>query len=399
MIIPIRTDYRRKHIPWVNYALVGVNIALFVMGYNASNAADSQRIAHWMLQPEMPTLEQFFTCTFLHANWAHLLGNMVFLWVFGNAINDKFGQAGYLAFYLAGGVLAGVGYLLLAGNAPVVGASGAIAAVAGAYLVLLPRTTITLVVFLFYFLWPIEVSSLYFLAIQFIFEIFMTTRGWAGPSSGGVAYAAHACGYLFGILVSMLLLSVRAITRDDLDLLHLIAAFRKRLRYRKMVASGYDPFSQGIDGRLGKEVASRVTSSEPLPPQATEEMELRQKINDACAAHNIPVAAELYTRLERIADEPVLGLQQQLDVANQFMADKEYTLAARAYERFVEHFNHYQHLGDIHLMLGLLYGRYLQKYSQAETCLIEAGHKLTDTEKKKLAQAELKAVLQKLPPV
>ena len=84
MIIPIRTDYRRKNTPWVNYGLVLVNVLLFVFGYNASDSAHQARISQWMLEPDLPTLEQFFSCMFLHANWGHLLGNMIFLWVFGN---------------------------------------------------------------------------------------------------------------------------------------------------------------------------------------------------------------------------------------------------------------------------------------------------------------------------
>ena len=104
MIVPIRTDYKRKHIPWVNYAIILINVLLFVMGYNASDVTHRLRIENWMLNPDVPTIEQFFSCMFLHANWAHLLGNMIFLWVFGNAVNDKFGFVGYMAFYLGGGI-------------------------------------------------------------------------------------------------------------------------------------------------------------------------------------------------------------------------------------------------------------------------------------------------------
>ena len=134
MFIPVRTDYRMKRRPWVNYALVVANVAIFLMGYNGGN----ERIDPYLLNPDAPQLVQFFTSVFLHATGQHIFFNMVFLWVFGNVLNDRLGHVAYLAFYLGGGLLAGVGYILFSGHAPVLGASGAISAVTGAYLVLVP---------------------------------------------------------------------------------------------------------------------------------------------------------------------------------------------------------------------------------------------------------------------
>jgi membrane associated rhomboid family serine protease len=387
MIIPIRSDYRRKQTPWVNYALILTNVLLFVLLYVIRSRSVSETYFHeigaWMLDPTSPSLEQFFSCIFLHASWAHLLGNMVFLWVFGNAINDKLGHAGYLAFYLAGGILAGVGYLLLAGTSPVLGASGAIAAVTGAYLVLLPRTNITLLVLLFYFLLPLQVSSLYFIAIQFAFDSIMTLWGSVGPGSGGVAYAAHATGYVFGIAVAAMLLAVRVLPRDDFDLLHLFKNYHRRAAYRRMVAGGFDPFA-GV-----RPVQSRVVEAGPLDNADASELELRRKIADACRTYDTPGAASLYLQLTRIADEPVLPLQMQLDVANQLMAAGQHAAAADAYERFVKQYGDYQYISDIHLMLGLLFGRYLHQADRAETYLAKAVDQLTDPGKKAMADKEL----------
>jgi membrane associated rhomboid family serine protease len=390
MIIPLRTDYRIKRKPWVNYAVIAANLLLYVMGYNSSTPAHLARIQDWMLQPGAPTLEQFFSCMFLHAGVVHLLGNMVFLWVFGNAINDKFGHIGYLTFYLAGGVLAGAGYLLLAGRAPVLGASGAIAAVVGAYLVLLPATTVTLLVWLFWVMWPVEVSSLYFILIQLLFEAFLTLRTSAGLGGGGVAYAAHATGYGFGILVAAGLLAARLLRRDDFDLLHLIQAHRRRLRYRRMVTGGYDPFSPLGSGTQGVRVT--MDHAQPSATPLAEELALRRQISEAFAAHDLPTAADLYLELERVAEGPVLPQQQQLDVANQLMASQRYAVAAEAYERFVRQYGQYEFLPDIRLMLGLLYGRYLHQYDLAETCLLQALETLSDPDKRAMAETDLQAV-------
>ena len=391
MIIPIKTDYQRRHVPWVNYILVATNVLLYLMGYNAENAANSMRIAEWMLQPDQPMLVQFFTCLFLHASLAHLLGNMVFLWVFGNAINDKFGNVGYLAFYLAGGVLAGVGYLLLSGSAPVLGASGAIAAVAGAYLVLLPRTTITLLVLLIVVFIPWEVSSLYFILFQVLFEIFMTARSSASEASGGVAYAAHASGYLFGILVSIFVLWVRALPRDDYDLLHLLQDLHRLRRFKKLIAEGYDPFAHPTSDTMVKTPDSGVTSG-----ASEEELALRDKIRRAIASHDIKQSVKFYAQLEQMVDNPVLPRQQQLDVANQMMADNQFGAAAVAYERFLQHNPNYDHIGDIYLMLGLLYSRYLRQYKQAATILTQAIQHLSDEKKIAMANTELTAAKKQL---
>ncbi|MCK5113458.1 MAG: rhomboid family intramembrane serine protease [Phycisphaerae bacterium] len=389
MIIPIHTDYKRQHTPWMNYLIVAVNILLFVLGYNASSPAHSARIAEWMLQPDQPMMVQFFSSMFLHASIAHLLGNMVFLWVFGNAVNDKFGQAGYLAFYLAGGLLAGIGYLVLSGSAPVLGASGAIAAVAGAYLVLLPRTTITLLVLLFYVFIPWEVSSLYFILIQFVFEIFMTAKGFAGPASGGIAYAAHASGYLFGIAVSFLVLRIQALPRDDYDLIHLLRDYVRRRKFKKLVAAGYDPFRHPtVFGDMEKTDDAPVTS----PP----EQELRDNIARAITAHDIKQGVKQYGLLEAMVENPVLPRTQQLDIANQMMADNQYKSAARAYERFVEHNPKYDEIGDIYLLLGLLYGRYLKQYQKAAAVLELATMHLHDEKKIALVNTELAAANRQL---
>ncbi len=389
MILPLRTDYRLKRTPWVNYAIILVNVVLYVFGYSASTSEHQQRITEWMLQPDAPRLVQFFSCMFLHAGVVHLLGNMVFLWVFGNAINDKFGHAGYLAFYLAGGVLAGVGYLLLAGTAPVLGASGAIAAVAGAYLVLLPATNVTLLVWLFYLLLPVEVSSLYFILFQFLFDTFMTLWASTGPGSGGVAYAAHATGYGFGILVATGLLALRLLKRDDFDLLHLLQAHRRKAAFRRMVAAGYDPFSPTSSPTGAKKITVTTVADAPA---AAEELRLRQAIASACGMHDMPSAAEGYLKLAEITEHPVLPRQQQLDVANQLMASRRYAAAAGAYERFIESFPKYEFLADIHLMLGLLYGRYLHQYEPAEANLTRALETIHDPTKRAMATAELAGV-------
>jgi len=395
-MIPIRTSYRLTHTPWVNYGLLAVNIVLFVLGYNASTDRNLAQVNTWMLHPDAPQLSQFFSSVFLHANWGHLLGNMVFLWVFGNAVNDRFGHLGYLAFYLAGGVLAGVGYVLLSGHAPVLGASGAISAVTGAYLVLLPRTRVTVLMFLFYVIMPLEIPSLYFLMFQFVWNIIATTSGMVNPhSGGGVAYAAHSAGYIFGIAVAAGGLATRLLPRDALDLLNLIQGSHRRGKFRRMVERGYDPFSRvgpGIAGGNSRRVQAKAVEAATPDSPAARELQLRREISEATGLHNVEAAAGKYLQLLQVAPEAVLSRAQQLDVANQLMAAEQYPAAADAYERFLKHYRNYEYIADIYLMLGLLYGRYLSRYDQAEHFLQRAAESLRESRKLDLARSELQAV-------
>jgi membrane associated rhomboid family serine protease len=399
MLIPIRTDYRLRRTPWVNYALLAANVLIYFLGLHAADAGAFRRIYAYVLHPQNPQLGQFFTSMFLHGGFLHLAGNMLFLWVFGNAINDRLGHAAYLAFYLAGGVLAGVGYLLLRGAAPVLGASGAIAAVTGAYLVLLPRSRVTVLAILIYII-PLEISSLIFLMIQFVWNLVATLNNVAGKfvASGGVAYAAHSSGYVFGIAISAALLALRLLPRDAFDLLNLIKSHRRRAKYRHTVNQGYDPFnyvSPKLRTEGGKRVETRTIEVAAPDSPAARELQLRRDISEAFSRHDILAAAGRYLELVQIADDPVLSSPQQLDVANHLMATEQHSAAADAYERIVKHYGNYEYIADIYLMLGVLYGRYLHQYDPAQRYLQQAIESLHDPRKIEMARNDLSAVRQR----
>jgi membrane associated rhomboid family serine protease len=391
-VIPIGTDYRLSRTPWTNYTLIAANVLLFVLHFNGADARRHTMDA-WLLHPEAPQLVQFFSSVFLHGSWGHLLGNMVFLWVFGNAINDRFGQAGYLAFYLAGGVAAGAGYVLFSGVSPVLGASGAISAVTGAYLVLLPRARVTVLVFLFYLLVPFEVSSLFFLLLQLLFNMFSVYAELAGRGSG-VAWWAHISGYAFGIAVAAGMLAVRVLPRDRFDLLNLLRARRRRFGYRRMVAEGFDPFGHAMEageGTLSRRVTARSLSTATPDNEMAREMQFRQAAGEACARHDLAGAAEAYLGLVAVSPQAVLPRSQQLDVANQLMSTDHHGEAAGAYEKYLHHYGDGL-AGDVHLMLGLLYGRYLQEHDKAREALGKAVRLLRDPRKAELARSELESL-------
>jgi hypothetical protein len=327
---------------------------------------------------------------FLHANWMHLISNMIFLWVFGNAVNDRLGHAGYLAFYLGGGVFAAMGFLLLGATAPMLGASGAISAVTGAYLVLLPRARITVLMML-YFITFFEVSSLYFLLFQFIQNLVMSYSQVFGTGGGGVAFVAHTAGYVYGIAIAVGLLATKLLPRDMFDLLALVRLWGKRRQFRRMATEGYGPFitRDPAPTPAGRWVETRTVESVTPGSAQARELQLRRDIATGCAEHNLPAAARKYLELLQIADDAILPQAQQLDVANHLMFTQNHPAAADAYERFLKHYPIYQHIGDIYLMLGLLYGRYLFQPERAESCLDQAIVRLSDPRKLELARTDL----------
>jgi membrane associated rhomboid family serine protease len=148
--------------------------------------------------PNQPVAATIVTAMFLHGGWAHLLGNMLFLWIFGNNVEDRLGHVRFLAFYLIGGVLASLVQFAVyhSSDVPTIGASGAIAAVLGGYLMLYPRAfVITYIPPIFF----IPLPAILFLVIWFVLQVLDASSGTVG-SAGGVAYFAHIGGFAFGLL-------------------------------------------------------------------------------------------------------------------------------------------------------------------------------------------------------
>jgi membrane associated rhomboid family serine protease len=228
-VIPLRDANPTRRTPLVTLSLV---IACFVafaweLGVLATggSAALDAFITRWGVVPadltaawargdylshETATL---ITSQFLHGSWPHLLFNMLFLWIFGNNVEDRFGRAGFLAFYLLGGALAGVSQVAIdpTSTVPTIGASGAIAATLGAYFVLFPRARVTSLVFLGFFYQLIDVPAIIVLGFWFALQLIdgLTALGVV-QSGGGVAFFAHIGGFVVGAVMARIVLSVSA---------------------------------------------------------------------------------------------------------------------------------------------------------------------------------------------
>jgi membrane associated rhomboid family serine protease len=149
-----------------------------------------------------PTWITMFTAMFMHGGFLHIIGNMLFLWIFGNNVEDSMGRPRFVAFYLLGGLAALWGQVLFSPNSdvPTIGASGAIAAVLGAYLLLYPRARVLTVVFIVFFVTVIELPAIFMLGLWFLEQIYFAGASLSSPTGGGggVAYWAHIGGFAFG---------------------------------------------------------------------------------------------------------------------------------------------------------------------------------------------------------
>jgi membrane associated rhomboid family serine protease len=214
MFIPLKDLNPRRSYPFVNTGLILANVTVFVYqltlppqafkSFLMSNATIPGLFPAW-LSGHVPFEAAFLplvTSMFLHAGLAHILGNMLFLWIFGDNVEDFFGHAAYFFFYLVCGVGSGLLHVLfnLHSTLPALGASGAISGVMGAYLVLYPRSRILTLVFVFLIPIPAVLILGYWFLLQFVSGV--TSIG--ATASGGVAWWAHVGGFLLGMLITKL---------------------------------------------------------------------------------------------------------------------------------------------------------------------------------------------------
>ncbi|QIE45356.1 rhomboid family intramembrane serine protease [Pseudohalocynthiibacter aestuariivivens] len=208
-MFPIRDHNPSGRTPYVTYALIAINIVVFV--------------SYWPLFDDPRTLNAFFrdwamhpisvsngreyyslvTSMFLHGGWMHLAGNMLFLWVFGDNLEDEMGHVGYLVFYLAAGVAASLAEVVAAplSGVPTVGASGAIAGVMGGYLLLFPKAKVDILIIIVIIFRILPIPAWIVLSVWLAMQIFGGFNAVQG--SGGVAYWAHAGGFVAGIVMTL----------------------------------------------------------------------------------------------------------------------------------------------------------------------------------------------------
>jgi membrane associated rhomboid family serine protease len=304
------------------------------------------------------------TYAFLHAGFWHILGNMITLWVFGQAVEDRLGRLGFLGLYLLGGIAAGLAHMAYTPS-PVVGASGAVAAVTGAFLIMLPQVHIRCLLF-FFIIGIYMIPAWAFIAFAIAKDFLMTGTGL----SGNVATVAHIGGYFWGIGVASLVLWLRLIPRESYDLVSMVRQYQRRQEMRAAAEEATRASKvRQQSGRQGGGAAGAGAVLEAGVPNFTvsaadaKTMDIRSRLMaaiDAASWAGVPPLVE-----ELIADRgeqhplATLPRDKQLLLANGLLESGSAAQAARAYRQFIAAYKKDSELVKIKLLLGIVLARHL----------------------------------------
>ena len=250
-MIPLKDNIPTERTPWVTIALIAINVFVYfvlekggilsgpgnavvidwgAIPYEITHPGQQCDVIQAAIGPAIgcghipgshpPTILTIFSSMFMHGSILHLAGNMLFLWIFGNNVEDSMGPVRFIVFYLLGGLAADAGQILFSVNStvPSIGASGAVAGVLGGYLLLFPRARVVTLVFIIFFFTILELPAILFLGIWIIQQALFAYFDLLQPagSEGGVAYFAHIGGFVFGLLLIRVFASERR-RRRQLD--------------------------------------------------------------------------------------------------------------------------------------------------------------------------------------
>jgi membrane associated rhomboid family serine protease len=214
-MIPLKDENPTRSFPFFTILFIAVNIAIFLYqvtlgpklpGFIHSLAAVPYEITHFRNLESFPALPPpltLFTSMFLHGGFLHLGGNMLFFWIFGNNIEDAVGHIRFIFFYLLCGLTAGLIQVLTHPHSqvPMVGASGAVSGIMGAYMILYPRARVLTLVFIIFFIRLIRLPAYFFLFFWFLFQALNAFLAPPAPDQGGVAFFAHIGGFIAGVVL------------------------------------------------------------------------------------------------------------------------------------------------------------------------------------------------------
>ncbi len=365
----------------VTYALLVLNVVAFlaqqIITKNLPSPTDGDVVRLFMLEPGNSGWWTWLTYAFLHGGVMHLLGNMLFFWVFGQAVEDRIGHVGFSAFYLVGAIATGLGHALFRDN-PVVGASGAVACCTGAYLVMFPRAGIK--VLLFFILIGIFVLPAWvFIALAIAKDLFLF-----GTGSGRIAVEAHLAGYAYGFAVGFVLIATGLVHREPYDLFTPINQKRRRGQIRNAVRSA------GLDSPMAAKPDRAAKRDRKQTPEEAA-AQLTQGIERALGDRRFGSVASMYRRLtsEHAEHAPTFDRDTQLDLANALYQKSEHELAAQAYQGFID-----AHGSDAEApMVRVLLARILiadgGDRKHAESLLREALKDLEDPQLRTVAEEQL----------
>lgn len=355
----------------MTYALVAVNVLVFVAqsvatGPAFGGGAGQAFFESLVLHPMAPRWWEFFTYQFLHGGLLHIAGNMLFLWVFGPPVEDRLGRWWFLLFYLVGGAAAGGVHALLDAS-PVIGASGAISGVTGAFMAMFPRVTIR-VLSIFFIIGVWHIPAMWFILMGVAWDLFLPRQG--------VAVTAHLGGYLYGFTIAMALLWLRIIPREPYDLFTMGRQAHRRRVFREATARDGSAFRGGMSTRAKK----------ADDPKQQKIAAARAEVSKAVEAGDASAAGAAYRALLDITTDGALGRPTQLALGNLLYASGDGGAAAVAYEHFLRRFEKDPEAARVRLMLGLIHARQLNDPVRAKALVGEAMPGLRSEDERELAR-------------
>lgn len=384
MFLPLGTDRDKRRPVAVTYALIAANVAAFaaMLMIDESNPDLHKRLMDWfVLRPGVSGWWTYLSYAFLHGGYSHIIFNCLFLWVFGPDVEDRLGRVGFVVLYVAGAVAAGVAHGLFTSD-PVIGGSGAIAAVTGAFLVFFPYVKVRTLVF-FFFIGVFPITAWWFIAFAIARDLFGLAAG-----GGNVAYMAHFGGYVIGAGVALLLLWLKLVPREPYDLFTIGKQAARRRAFRAAFADTPATGKGGHPAGVPKSMARKPHQPEVRTPDGPA-AEARLRAQKLVAEGNPDAAAAAYLEMRRLPEGqklPPLGRRQLYEIANALFQAGDYVNAADAYQQFLAAHSKDPEAGRVLLTLGLINGRFLNDPTAAKRSLLEAKKKHLTEADAQLAQ-------------
>ena len=386
MLFPIGDDNPSERVPYVTYGIVAVNALVFLV-VNQFGQIPNRVAFEWGFLPAHPHWYTFFTSMFLHADLLHIVGNLWFLWIVGDNVEDKLGHAVYLGFYLLSGAVA-VGFYMLftefgAGRTPLIGASGAIAGVLGCYMLLFPNARIRIFYWVFFFfLGVMAVRAKWVIGAWLVLQLI----DWFATSNqymGGVAYAAHVGGFLVGIGVALMVRG-RLVRAGRLDLRDPVAPSRGR--------TGRSVGPTGTEARTAPRPWPTPVFENPRhlkERDGTDFFGTEEAIADNVKSGLLDVAVERYREYVRMPHAKPLPAWAQIEIAAELFRRKDYEGAMEAYRRYVGHHATGPDAAEAKFRLGVILSRHRREYFRAREYLVQAAMEHPDPQIAAFAREEL----------
>ena len=375
MFLPIGDDNPKETTPFVHYGIMTVNVVVFFYSLQYGWHPEKFWLA-WGLVPAEFDLTRLFTSMYVHGDFGHLFGNMLFLWVVGDNVEDRLGHAGYFAFYHLAGVAACLTHVAFTGSSlvPLIGASGAISGVMGAYAVFFPRAKIKIWYWVFFFFMGVAyVSAKWAVGLWFLEQVLLR----AVLGSRGVSYDAHIGGIVFGVAAALVLRG--AFLRKPDTVGRVFGTGRRQPRWRRT-------------GRAGAEAPSAARPVTPAAGELQTDVDDNAAITASLEAGDPQLAYRYFTRAAARARWTFLDESVALRLADALVQAGSYGPAARVYEVMLETFPQGPDAPEAAFRLGVILSRAFEDYDRARPLLARVHQAHGDARRRQQALDEMRRI-------